>query len=165
MKNKVIEYVMNSPGNTNRAVLESLLNTIDNSGATVLKCYGHDGKIGLPFGDGDGETMFYRLWDNTPTADEMIGGFIANLHGGVYADIEFGEDDIISVEEDGNVENMYAVNLGSDGGDPFLVLVVMRVDVNVEGITIEKGIYVNELYCQNGTTPTMLVYGTPYLGT
>lgn len=27
MKNKVIEYVMNSPGNTNRAVLESILKT------------------------------------------------------------------------------------------------------------------------------------------
>lgn len=34
MKNKVIEYVMNSPGNTNRAVLESLLETIIGDGGS-----------------------------------------------------------------------------------------------------------------------------------
>lgn len=36
MKNEVIEYVMNSPGNTNRAVLESMLQTINGGSGVTL---------------------------------------------------------------------------------------------------------------------------------
>ena len=77
MKNKVIDYVMQSPQNTNRAVLESILEAIIGDGSGGGTSGGGAWYLGEKTKDDELiNGAFYKLTDHHLTADELDGGLL-----------------------------------------------------------------------------------------
>lgn len=125
MKNKVIEYVMNSPGNTNRAVLESLLEAI--------------------IGDGGSSDNVKTIIDVDLVLDEE-SGFM------VYEDMAFNDIKLIEGEQYTVTlgEDVYTTKAWHGTEDGFEIFVLGNKQLFLEGAedTGEPFAYIQE--CGDG---------------
>lgn len=153
MKNEVIEYVMNSPGNTNRAVLESILEA-GNGGGSKYEAEFPVGEnqvlrvFSAPLQDGvrvsfevDGVTL-YKIWDDLPNVNGALTCTVVYMNdfaGNTASVTMTSANDTFGVAETG-------MAFGDDDSGP----VFMSLDVDALGeeaaaigIT-ENGVYFRE---------------------
>lgn len=132
-------------------------------GATVLGHVGQSAEV-LPFNDGTADANYYRLWDNTPTPEEMVGGFFVETgpaESNILNGIPFSENGIIVSEE--SEFQLYCVNVwGHDEShEPLFGFLVIAEDIIEGDFVIKSGIYVHEGLCDSPVFPIWLVYGIP----
>lgn len=166
MKNKVIEYVMNSPENTNRAVLESMLEAINGGSASKKKVFyltGNEEDVTAQYPIDELITMLWgervvKLSEEPLTADEMNRTFVATspYEGGAFwhtGEFSIANGGIIEGFDGGIHMAGVAMN-----GTPVVISILESVDV--EGVTIQKGLYFGlDLFLEKeGSTGKRIVY-------
>lgn len=153
---KIIDYVMQSPNNTNPAVLESMLEAIiggggssDGGGLYLHKRFESAAEMraqpGIPIDNGADGYVMYKFFDETPTFAEVKGGMLyvgenANLN--TFMRIDASELTDLGVAW---AYSMYNGNVDSD-----LAQIMCISKEYAEQMGVEAGIYFSEDFFRLG---------------
>lgn len=130
------------------AAIEGISGGGSGGGATILKSHSRSAEPEIPVGTFDENHAYYKLWDNTPSFNDLVGA----VFGFSYILDEIPEDDLAVIDPEGGVIVWQSSSLS------YMPMIVLTQDLIEDGVMIlSKGIYVVDNFCSSGLV--VLAYG------